>query len=597
MKKWPYVSSLWTPCIVGSLLLHSAACYFLVRHPLTFSTWSSSLFCRTSPPLLPLTSTGDASSPSRTLEEFFAEFPCYTQHPSVPIATTLSSPSFLKTPHQEGLPPSATTLSVIGEDSSLSLPSFPALSETSPFPLVQSSPLEQNLPNTPLLPPSLSTPQEFLLQETPIPLEEDRILLPKPTSSSQKLSFLHQLHFSTSAEPLPLFTAKPNSLPSPSLPSSSTSLQATISSLPLQLQEQPLVFSPSRASSIDEYLPISALFSLQWQQEFTIQPSFLPCEDGYLFALCVSPKQELAQQKLHQTIYFLIDTSSSLEKHKISTFKKSVLKALTSLEPSHSFNILLLGKEITKLSPTSIPYSLETLRQAQKFLEQDQGLSFFASNDLFHQVEKALDCIEPTQDVHTVILLTNGSSSTSLADKSQALSRLLEKSAGKAQFFTAAVGQNNTLVHLDMLSSLCGGKLLYSDTNASFPRKLQSFLKTIQSPLLKDLTVSLQTSDPKVTLEILSSPLQLNCLYGETPLVIVGKMNRLSPLQIVVEGRNEEGWILLQKEVLFEGASQGGPLLKKALSSIQATELYTSFLKAPQKEILQQAKELLEKTK
>src|SRR3990167_5427238 len=175
-------------------------------------------------------------------------------------------------------------------------------------------------------------------------------------------------------------------------------------------------------------------------------------------------------------------------------------------------------------------------------------------------------------------------------------SKILEKSNGKIQLFAAAVGQNNDLFNLDMISSVCGGKLLYSDTNASFPRKLCSFVKRLQTPLLKDLSISIQAEDPKASLELRCPPSHINCLYHGEPLIIMGRINRLCNLKVEMEGIGEEGLILLQKNVNFEEAGESTPALKKTWSLLETTTLYHKFLQEPTDKPLKEAKELLKTT-
>lgn len=595
-KKFSPLSSIWIQCLFGSLCIHFVLFYFLSYQSFTVSSFFPSLFQKSSPEI---TAKGASSFIIDTpLEDFFAEFSLYSQYKH-PIHTKISSnPKPLSAEEFPVLSP--LELPIENQFPALMSYSRPLIKEENAIPLPEYSPEELISLHPPMMQPSLISPQELLPEEDPVSLEQDRVFIEKPSSHAKKLSFVEEKSLTGQESPSLVFTEKPsksslaqeekNLQPlTADTPSSIVSLSAP-SALPTPEES----LSPYSIASIEECLPLSNLFSLQWKNDVSISPAFLPCEDGYYFSLSVSSKLGALENrnKLHQTFYFLIDTSSSVEKHKVSLFKKSVLKSLATLGPSHSFNIFLLGKEVESFSPNALPYSLETQRRVEEFLEKEQSRTFFNSKDLFQKVSLALDEIDSSQDVHTVILLTNGASSSSLTEKSEALSNLLEKSAGRVQFFTAAVGKNNTLIHLHMLSSLCGGRMFYSDTNASFPRKLQTFLKKIQSPLLKDLTISLQTRDPKVDLQILSSPLQINCLYGETPVVIVGKMNRLSPIQVSLEGRSDEGWVLVQKEVLFEGAAEGGILFKKSLASIQATSLYTDFLKSPQKEQIQQAKDL-----
>ena len=566
--------SLWIACILGSLAIHAGGLYFLARHPLSFSL--SSLFHKQGSSVSALEEQEIADSID--LEAFFQTFPL---HAETPLAT------------QEPLSPHP--LSIYEENIALELLLPTQITELAPlgahafFSAIPAFSLEL-LPYYATISPSPSTLSFEALPPQPSTLIEDdtppqgisapQIIKPPIDIARQKPSiFFESADLTLSAPQATTHSAFSWLLPIPLNPCAKT----------------PLLEQPTCAKNINDFLPLSSLFPLQWDHHLSIAPSFMPCEEGYLFALAITPtsKALVSSPKLKQTIYFLIDVSSTLDKHKIATFKKSILRSLASLDTHHSFNIILLDKELHALHETSLPCSPESITLAKTFLDTQCERAWFASEDLFQQVERALDLLDTTEDLHTVIVFTNGSSSSSLKDKGTALTHVIDKSAGRVQCFTAAVGQNNTLVHLDMLSSLCGGTFLYADTNASFPRKLQTFLHKIQSPLLKDLSITLQADDPKAEITILSSPLQLPCLYQDTPLVILGKTSKLCHLHCMLEGQTDEGWVLVQKDVSFDHATQGGSLLMKQLASLQAVKLYTNFLEHPERIYLEQAEELL----
>ena len=62
--------------------------------------------------------------------------------------------------------------------------------------------------------------------------------------------------------------------------------------------------------------------------------------------------------------------------------------------------------------------------------------------------------------IHSAILVSDGISHTSSKKQSQVLKDWIGKNSGKLSVYTAAVGQKNDLLMLDLLSSVSGGKLL-----------------------------------------------------------------------------------------------------------------------------------------
>jgi hypothetical protein len=71
------------------------------------------------------------------------------------------------------------------------------------------------------------------------------------------------------------------------------------------------------------------------------------------------------------------------------------------------------------------------------------------------------------------------------------------------------------------------------------------------------------------------------------------KTNRLCPLEITLEGKNEEGWILIQKEASFSVAEEASMQMKKEWALRQVSSYYEKFLQDGEEEHLQEAKKLL----
>jgi hypothetical protein len=601
---------LWVSCLVASLALHSVALYLFTKTPISMSGKSSSFFLSTKPLPMLLNEQTLQSDIENFLESFFEEFASSTPPtPSLKELAINTPPLLLETVNIElSIPKSEVeALARLQQEKKNPPPSIPVSSD-------QEEVISFEGTHKPIAPsascmkpaPLIETPRNVLafnensinppLTEDKIDLESSSILtfgLPSKKATSKGLP-------SIGVNSPPLLQEKKQDItpqnPFKDVPEEQLiipTLQEESTSKYKQNISAYTTLASKSFAKIDDYLPTDFLFSLEWNGSFDIAPSFFPDGDGYVFSLKVTPKKELAEKHVKQTVLFLIDTSSQVEKHKVTVFKRSTLKALAALQPGDSFNIYLMDDETEKLSPYPVPFSLEGIRQAKEFLEKKFNKPLFASFDLFDGINEALDSIENSNEVYTAILLTSGKLSGSLASRQRALNNLIEKNAGKLSLFTAAVGKSNDLITLDMISSLSGGKLLYSDTNAAFPRKLTSFVKNLQSPLAKEIGISIHTSDPKADITISPLSMQTPNIYSKEPFVIMGRMKRLSPILLSLEGRNEEGWVLINKEINFEKAEEGNASLKKEWRQRQTANFYGQFLLDPKASYLLEAREIL----
>ncbi len=606
-KNFSHKTGLLAKCLLASLALHSAAIYFFIQYPISIKEMGDSFFQNTTPIAKELDPDTLYDPKDSTLDDFFAEFAANRPTPAPQtLKEILAKHPLLLENSQDQFLVSTSQISGLEEHVKENQPLAPVT-----FTFEPEEPIALAITNVaPSQPPVTTANAKFESPSAFLPADE--FLIAAPLIDDRVLSE-KDLNEQLSTPDLENISTYKNSAVTNTSPSLEMEVIRSSEKLARLFMandaEQPLLEKPTytfpnnddtifsyRQNStleIDDYLPTKALYSLKWNDNFDIKTSFFPDGDSYIFSITVTPTQNLEEERIKQNTYFLIDTSSEIEKHKITVFKKSVFKALSSLQEGDFFNIYLLDKTTEKLTPYNLKVSLPNIRLAQEFLEKHQEKPFFASFDLLKGLQETLKQIPEDDEVHTVILLTNGKLTSNPSVTKKEITKLLEKNEGKINLFTITAGKNNNIVNLDMLSSLFGGKLLYSDTNASLPRKLGSFIKSLHSPLIKDISISLETADPKANISIFPLNTKTPNLHQKEPFIIMGKINRLTPISLTLEGRNEEGWILLQKELDFEMAEESSNAIKKEWELRQTASLYGKFLEDSKSIHLKEAKEVL----
>ena len=129
---------------------------------------------------------------------------------------------------------------------------------------------------------------------------------------------------------------------------------------------------------------------------------------------------------------------------------------------------------------------MKNIQAAEEFLDKQEAGGLFAAGEIYNSLGKILDSVPENDEIHTAILLTDGKTSLSAERKQSVLKKWVEMNNGRLSLYTAAIGRDNDLLSLDLLSSVSGGKLLYSDTHASFPRKLAKLVLDLKDPVAKD---------------------------------------------------------------------------------------------------------------
>ena len=589
---------LWAKCLVASIVLHSAAFYVLIRHPITLKNPLGSFFAKNKPVPTFINAEEEWDPNALVLEHFFEEIPFSSQRFS-PLQKNQKLPSLLSLDKpQEELEIKTPFPKFLKEVKSqnvqkINLPNLVSSEEKETLPFIK-TPLA---PIHPIRSPYIAETRDPDLfkqeNEMSLVLVDDfpsestfTVIAPSKEFKEQTVEFTPDS--SLALQPV----SSDNFTDTASIFIQESSHESLFTDRPISFsfEMSPGALTESSFADINQYLSDELLAALEWNEDFQIESSFFPENEGYVFSLAITPKKDFIEERMKQNFYFLIDISSEIEKHKLSVFKKSVVKALSTLQPGDSFNILLLDKKIIKLSPHNLFLSPQNIHLAEEFLEKGGERDLFSSLHVYKGISEVLSLIQDSGEVHTAVLLTNGKSSLDPKD----LRKLLEANQGKMNLFAAAVGQNNDLMPLDMLSSFLGGKLLYSDTNAAFPRKFSTFIKGLQSPIAKNLSVSVYANDPKAHLKMATFANQAPNLYNKSSFTVMGKIDRLCDLHLVLQGTGAKDQIFLKKVVLFEEATPSTQSMKKEWALQQKTDHYAKYLTEAKASHLKQAREVLQ---
>jgi hypothetical protein len=334
--------------------------------------------------------------------------------------------------------------------------------------------------------------------------------------------------------------------------------------------------------------------SVDWNDIFDVDIKTVAREEGgYLFSLTFLPKVDLSQHRLKQNYYFLIDRSNSIEKHRYQSFKRAVTRAIASLREGDHFNIIIIDSKLARLSETVVPYSKKNQRLAEEFLERQPHGHYGPATDIYTSMGKIIPPQVSDDEAHTAILISDGDSSLKPEKQRTLINAWLRANRGKVTLYTAAVGQDNNLSTLDLLSTVSRGSLLYSDTHTGFPRKLAKLVLTVRSPIAKEMSLSIIPTDPSARLQIYPSSSRLPYLFSDHPYVLYGTAEKLTDFTLLLEGKNKGQLLAIKKAISFTKAKPGNRLLSKQWAAQQAHLFYEQYLQEGKPALLEEAKKLL----
>jgi hypothetical protein len=338
------------------------------------------------------------------------------------------------------------------------------------------------------------------------------------------------------------------------------------------------------------------LRTLSLSEEFSVDLEVTPNskEKGYLFSITLEPVANKLISGASQNFVFLVDRSSAIDKNRFLAFKQAISKALLYLKEEDTFNILTFDTEISRMSRESVFVNASTKHSAKRFLEtQKRGYKFVAPN-LYHILLSVHQMTKNSPLPTTVVLMTSGKTLENFDPQDEYLTRFISANHNGFTLFTACSSQNDDTFMLEVLSHLNKGEFMHSQTNAAFPRKLASFVKHAGYLLAKDVHISAAQSNPDVTIEFFPQTDVAPNLYGDRPYTIIGKMDKLSDFDLVLQGRFADNWLNITKKISFKNARNGGLSIYKDYTMHVAYNKYRTYLKEGNVASLNEAKKVFQ---
>jgi len=587
--------------LAASLGIHALGLYFLVSNPMLLRYSLSSLFGISIPAPSYLESEEQLNRKNREIEEVFKQILVLSPHLQEPFDLALPSSVALAPQKEEDLslegsasvqlPPMEEALregsAYVGEEETIAVSSIPFHLEQPRLKIAVTAALDESGFET------FEVPKEdhpYLVDRT-IPKPSEAYAIQEAPGAPAQLATL----LSASHAELPLLK------PDKKLIELDTTLALkandTVTLLP---HETPLSLpTPSIevTTDISDYaLTASYASTTEWNEDFDLDIAFLPHPDGtgYIFSLTLNPNFDISQYSLKHDITFILDRT--VRKHRFSVFTRAVAKALSCLQRGDTFNIYVVDDKLTRFNTHNVSVMPKTIHAAEEFLGKQSAHALFGRGDIYSSLEKILPEITQDDSVHTAIILSDGISQLSTRKQQRVLKNWMEKNDGKVCIYTAAVGDQNDLMMLDFLSSISGGKLLWSETHAAFPRKLAKCVLDLKDPLATELVITAHPLDSSAQIQLSqASAHAMPTLFSHQPYTILGSIDKPGPFELTIQGRHRDQWIAIKKRVCFTEGIKADSKLLTEWSAQKAQKSYAQFLAEGKPAFLKEARDILKR--
>lgn len=228
-------------------------------------------------------------------------------------------------------------------------------------------------------------------------------------------------------------------------------------------------------------------FVLRWRLEaprlqaavFTHRPD--EQTDGYL-ALLLEPRHEAPISELAaREIFFLLDTSGSMSGTPMATAVAAVKRALATLHPNDTFQIIDFADSASSFAPRPLPNTPDNVRAALGYL---QGLQASGGTNQLAGIHAALSAPGDAERLRYVVFLTDG-----YIGNEHEIIGLVQREIGRARIFGIGIGSSVNRYLLDEVSAVGRGAVEYLRPNERADEVVERFYRRIAQPYLTGIEI------------------------------------------------------------------------------------------------------------
>lgn len=372
-------------------------------------------------------------------------------------------------------------------------------------------------------------------------------------------------------------------------------LKDSTTNLPIKLQTAKSNFldKPNLAKQLT-FPTLRDLRTYLYADDFNIDVSHVRAkEGGYIFAITLIPKPSIDLPRIPQHYTLLIDRSNSIQKNRLKASRDALYQAISFLKEEDSFNVIAFDNKMEKLFPSKRKLSNDSKKQARKFLINLKLGSFFAPSNVYNPLYSSVYDKLNEKHIHSIILLSNGEGLTSKSLQHHFMRQWTDFNGGRTSLFSISMEDDKQLADLEIISTLNRGWLATSSTKGGLKRKVLKLMKTIQNPIIKDVECS-YISTTGNSFELFRPYRGLPHLYASEPYVIIGRCNKLEDFTLVLQGKNNDSWLNIKKNIRLKSSQKGDRALLEQWALHKAWNCYSEYLRELNSSFLEKAKEVLE---
>lgn len=256
-------------------------------------------------------------------------------------------------------------------------------------------------------------------------------------------------------------------------------------------------------------------FRLQDQQIVSGLMTYSKGEENYFLMMAEPPARVKSGQIMNREYLFVVDVSGSMNGFPLDTAKNLMIKLLSTLKSTESFNILFFAGDARVLSPEPLTATPEHIQQALGMMSAYTG---GGGTELINALTQAYAMPRKLDVARSVVVVTDG-----FVNAERDAYTLIADNLNSSNLFAFGIGSSVNRHLIESMAKAGAGEPFIVTGEAEVDAVSARFRQYIEAPLLSKITVSSKNVEI-YDLEPKNIPLML----AERPIVVFGKYRSTS---------------------------------------------------------------------
>lgn len=247
--------------------------------------------------------------------------------------------------------------------------------------------------------------------------------------------------------------------------------------------------------------------------------------DGTFTVVLQPPARPREQDVSPKDLFFVVDTSGSMNGAPVEAAKALVREALRHMNPQDRFTIMRFSDHVSELSTHPLPNTPENVAAGLSFIDAMAGEG---GTEMLSGIHRALDGHAEAGRVRVVFFLTDGY----IGNDAEILAAVTTQNHANARLFSMGVG---TSVNRHLLSSMARagrGEVQFMRLDEPVAPFVEKLYRRVRNPVLTDIKLAWEGVDV-----FEQTPAQIGDLFDGQPVLVHGRYRQPGRGTLVLSGK------------------------------------------------------------